>query len=79
VLAWRLSNTMDVSFCVAVLEDALGAVRPAEIFRSGQPVHHYGLHRSARRGRHPHLFGRSRVLDGQRVHRTAVAVAQVRG
>ena len=30
VLAWRLSNTMDVSFCVAALEEALGSpVRPS--------------------------------------------------
>ena len=29
--------------------------------------------------RHPHLDGRARPLDGQRVHRAAVALAQVRG
>ena len=32
VLAWRLSNTMDVSFCLAALEEALGAVRQARRF-----------------------------------------------
>ena len=33
VLAWKLSNTMDTSFCVAALEEALGKGRP-EIFNT---------------------------------------------
>lgn len=33
VLAWRLSNTMDVSFCVAALEEALAKYGAPEIFR----------------------------------------------
>jgi putative transposase len=28
VLAWRLSNTMDVSFCVSALEEALALWHP---------------------------------------------------
>jgi len=35
VLAWRLSNTMDTSFCLDALEDALGKGRP-EIFNTNQ-------------------------------------------
>ena len=35
VLAWRLSNTMDTSFCRDTLEDALGKGRP-EIFNTDQ-------------------------------------------
>jgi len=35
VLAWRLSNTMDVSFCLEALEEALGLGRP-EIFNTDQ-------------------------------------------
>jgi putative transposase len=35
VLAWRLSNTMDTSFCLDVLEDALRKGRP-EIFNTDQ-------------------------------------------
>ena len=35
VLAWRLSNTMDTSFCLSALEDALGNGRP-EIFNTDQ-------------------------------------------
>ena len=37
VLAWKLSNTMDTSFCVAALEEALGKGRP-EIFNTDQGV-----------------------------------------
>ena len=37
VLSWRLSNTLDASFCVECLEDALGFGRP-EIFNSDQGV-----------------------------------------
>jgi putative transposase len=33
VLSWRLSNTLDVSFCVEALEEALTHDRP-EIFNS---------------------------------------------
>ncbi|MDF0522875.1 DDE-type integrase/transposase/recombinase [Bradyrhizobium yuanmingense] len=35
VLAWRLSNTMDTSFCVSALEEALRFGRP-EIFNTDQ-------------------------------------------
>ena len=35
VLAWRLSNTMEVDFCVEALEDALGKAKP-EIFNTDQ-------------------------------------------
>lgn len=36
VLAWRLSNTMDVSFCVAALEEALERYGTREIFNTDQ-------------------------------------------
>ena len=35
-LAWRLSNTMDVSFCLAVLEEALAKFGRPEIFNTDQ-------------------------------------------
>jgi len=34
VLAWRLSNTMDVSFCLAALEEALARFGRPEIFNT---------------------------------------------
>ena len=36
VLAWRLSNTMDVSFCVAALEEALARFGTPQIFNTDQ-------------------------------------------
>ncbi len=36
VLAWRLSNTMDVSFCVEALEEALARFGVPEIFNTDQ-------------------------------------------
>jgi putative transposase len=36
VLAWRLSNTMDVSFCVLALEEALARFGRPEIFNTDQ-------------------------------------------
>ena len=79
VLAWRVSNTMEVEFCLEVLEDA-SAVRAAGAlqYRSRQPVHLAALHRRAAGGRGAHLHGRARALDGQRVHRAAVAQPEVR-
>ena len=36
VLSWRLSNTMDASFCVEALEEALAKYGPPEIFNTDQ-------------------------------------------
>ena len=36
VLAWRLSNTMDVVFCLAALEEALARFGKPEIFNTDQ-------------------------------------------
>jgi putative transposase len=36
VLAWRVSNTMDVEFCMEVLEEALGRFGRPEIFNTDQ-------------------------------------------
>ncbi|EGR1094091.1 IS3 family transposase [Vibrio cholerae] len=36
VLAWRLSNTMDTSFCIEALEEALKNYGPPDIFNSDQ-------------------------------------------
>jgi putative transposase len=36
VLAWRLSNTMDVAFCLAALEEALARFGKPEIFNTDQ-------------------------------------------
>jgi len=58
VLARRVSNTMDYSFCVEALEEALSRYgKAADIqHRSGQPVYQPGVHRrvAGRRNRDQH-------------------------
>ena len=83
VLAWRLSNTMDVSFCVGALEEALARFGKPEIFNTwkaraaNSPA---GTSPGIAGGsRHPHLDGRAGPLDRQRVHRAAVAQPEIRG
>lgn len=39
VLAWRLSNTLDVGFCVEALEEALERFGTPDIFNTDQGVH----------------------------------------
>ena len=79
VLAWRLSNTMDASFCVAALEEALLRYGKPRIFNTdqGSPVHQRRVHRQARSGRRRDFDGRTRPLHGQHFHRTAVALDQI--
>ncbi len=36
VLSWRLSNSMDASFCIEALEEAIGRYGPPEIFNTDQ-------------------------------------------
>ena len=76
VLAWRLSNTMDADFCIEALEEALARLRHAGDLqhRPGQPIHQPALHRRADARRRPDQHGRPGPLDGQCLHRAAVAV-----
>ncbi len=80
VLAWRLSNTMKADFCIEALEEALIRFGRPEIFNTdqGSQVHQPALHRRAEGRRRAHQHGRARPLDGQRLHRTPVAVPEVR-
>ena len=48
VLAWRLSNTMDVGFCVMALEEALARFGTPDIFNTDQGSQG-GLNRSSQR------------------------------
>jgi putative transposase len=70
VLSWRLSNTMDSSFCVEALEEALPRFSKPEIFqhRPGQPVHQHPLYWRAGARRREHLDGWTRAVDRQRLH-----------
>ena len=74
MLAWRLSNTMDATFCVGALDDS----RDPE-HGSGSPVHQRGLRRPGAGRRPPILDGRPGPLPRRHLHRTATTVPEVRG
>lgn len=79
VLAWRLSNTLDLSFCTDALEEALQNYGTPEIFNiePGQPVYFGGLYRHFICSWDPDQHGRQRPLDGQGFYRKAVEERQV--
>jgi putative transposase len=79
VLSWRVSNTMDVEFCIEALEDALARFGRPDIFNSDQGSQFTsppftGVLQAAG----VHFDGRSGALDGQRVYRTALAQPEIR-
>jgi putative transposase len=66
VLAWRLSNTMDVQFCVDTLDDALSRYGPPEIFNTDQGSQFTSwtwTQRLREAGVHILMDGRGRFLD----------------
>ena len=81
VLSWRVSITMEASFCVEALEDALARHGRPEIFNTDQGSQFTGaaftgvLIKNEHRDQH----GRQGRLAGQRVRRTAVAQREIRG
>jgi putative transposase len=71
VLAWRLSNTLEGSFCIEALEEALGAATP-EIFNSDQGCQFTAAAFTSRleaRGVAVSMDGRGRAIDNVFVER----------
>jgi putative transposase len=71
VVAWRLSNTLDGSFCQEMLEEALGRGRP-EVFNTDQGVQFTAgawTGRLERAGVRVSMDGRGRCLDNVFVER----------
>jgi len=71
VVAWRLSNTLDGSFCLEMLEEALGKGRP-EVFNTDQGVQFTAETWAARlesAGVRVSMDGRGRCLDNVFVER----------
>jgi putative transposase len=71
VLAWRLSNSLDVRFCLEALDEALGQGRP-EIFNSDQGVQFTSQEFTGRleaAGVAISMDGRGRALDNVLVER----------
>ena len=71
VLSWRLSNTLDGSFCIEALEEALSLARP-EIFNSDQGCQFTAgafTSRLESRGIAVSMDGRGRALDNVFIER----------
>lgn len=71
VLAWRLSNSLETSFCIEALEEALERGRP-EIFNSDQGVQFTSTSFTSRLERHGvaiSMDGRGRALDNVFIER----------
>ena len=64
VLAWRLSNTIDVGFCMQAVQEAIACWGNACYLqhRSGQPIHQRCFHRRTAASWHSDLHGRKRRL-----------------
>ena len=78
VLSWRLSNTLDGTFCLEALEEALIARHSGDIqHRPGRAIHGRGVYEPIGSGGRGHQHGRPRPLDGQRVRGTFVADGEV--
>jgi putative transposase len=78
VLAWRLSNTLDGSFCLEMLEEALGLGRP-EVFNTDQGVQFTAEAFTGRllsAGVAVSMDGRGRCLDNVFVERLWRSVKQ---
>ena len=80
VLSWRVSNTMDAEFCLEALEEALERFgRPGDLqHRPRKPVHLTAVYRRSGDGGCAHFDGRAGTVDGQCVHRAALAQPEVR-
>ena len=80
VLAWRVSITMEVDFCLEAVEEALARHGKPEIFNTdqGSQFTSAGFHRPADRKRHRDQHGWPGLLARQRVCRAALAVGQIR-
>ena len=66
VLSWRLSNTMDVQFCVDALEDALACYGSPNIFNTDQGSQFTSwawIHRLKQAGVRISMDGKGRFLD----------------
>ncbi len=79
VLSWRVPNTMDVEFCIEVLEQALARFGRPEISTPARAA------RSPRRGSPASCSKQARAfpwtggtLGGQHFHRTALAQPEIR-
>ena len=81
VLTWRLSNTLDASFCGEALEEAIARYGKPEIINTDRGKQYTGAGCIATLTKADikiSIDGRGRYLD-EYLHRTVVAVAEAGG
>ena len=81
ILSWRVSITMEASFCVETLEEALAKHGKPEIFNTDQGSQFTGTAFTgcSAQQRNQDQHGRQRSLAGQRLRRAALAQREIRG
>ena len=81
VLSWRLSNTLDASFCVEALDEAIAKYGKPEIMNTDQGSQYTGLDwiKTLTEGRDQNLYGWAGPLSGQHLHRAALAIPEAGG
>ena len=81
ILAWRLSITLGVDFCIEAVDEALRLHGRPEIFNTdqGSQFTSDAFTELAHRKRHRHQHGRKGRVARQRVHRALLAHGEVRG
>lgn len=73
VLSFRVSNTLDASFCIEALGEALRRYDSPDVFNTDKaPSSPGGIHRPSCLPRRPNQHGRTGSLDGQPLHRAAL-------
>jgi putative transposase len=78
VLSWKLSNTMDVSFCLEAFDEALGKYGKPEIFNTDQGSQFTSLAFTDRLKQEDiRISMDGKALDRQRLHRALLALAQI--
>ena len=79
VLAWRISNTLEVDFCVEALNEAIHRFGPPGIMNTdqGSQFTSFAWTGPPEAGRGSNLDGRKGALPGQHLHRTPLAFPQV--
>ena len=80
-MTWRLSNTLDASFCVEALEEAISKYGKPEIMNTDQGIQYTGSGwiTTLTEAKIENLNGWQGPLSGQHLYRTPVAVAEAGG
>ena len=79
VLSWRLSNTLDTSFCIEALEEALQKYGTPDIFNTdqGSQFTSYEFTNYSYKQQHQDQHGRQWPVEGQYIYRASLENCQI--